>query len=425
MIAYLLSIVRLERSALLYISSFAMIFFAFLGLNGVLYNLFIIKLGFDVAFLGLLTASGQIAWALCALPAGIIGARFGLRGAVIAGYVAFMLGNALILTVPFMPHTSWAAILFVGTIISWVGAPLAAVNGTPYLMAVTSEQNRNKAFTFQAATGALAAFLGSLVAGLLPALLMRADGLALNEAAAFDGVMWLGILAYLVAIVLMVRTLSVPSLVQSTDGTGQARPRVPVKLLLFLGLLFILQLGSEMAVSVFLNVYFAQSLLISTSVIGLLFAASKLLPFLLSPLQPLLLNRWGSGPNLATGALLVALCAVLLAFVPAAAPAAAGFIFFGLVTSFNSTARNLFGQEAVQPRWRTISNAMVIIGTALATGLVGFIGGSFIEKAGYQGLFLSGAIMAGVSVLLYIPWQRRASQKPAMPVPIPLEERVK
>jgi MFS family permease len=299
------------------------------------------------------------------------------------------------------------------------------VNGIPYLMAVTSEENRNKAFTLQAATTALAAFLGSLVAGLLPALLMRANGPALDEVAAYDGVLWLGILAYLVAIVLMVRTLSVPSLVQSTDGTGQARPRVPVKLLLFLGLLFILQLGSEMAVSVFLNVYFAQSLLISTSVIGLLFAASKLLPFLLSPLQPLLLNRWGSGPNLATGALLVALCAVLLAFVPAAAPAAAGFIFFGLVTSFNSTARNLFGQEAVQPRWRTISNAMVIIGTALATGLVGFIGGSFIEKAGYQGLFLSGAIMAGVSVLLYIPWQRRASQKPAMPVPIPLEERVK
>lgn len=71
---YLFSITHLDRSAILYVAAFSSVGFGYLGMTNVLGNLYLLGLGFDTAFIGTLTASGQIVWALTALPAGAIGA---------------------------------------------------------------------------------------------------------------------------------------------------------------------------------------------------------------------------------------------------------------------------------------------------------------------------------------------------------------
>ena len=47
--------------------------FGYFGIQGVLLNLYLLRLGFGSPFIGLLIASGQCIWAITALPAGAIG----------------------------------------------------------------------------------------------------------------------------------------------------------------------------------------------------------------------------------------------------------------------------------------------------------------------------------------------------------------
>ncbi len=65
----------------------ALLAFAYFGLQGVLLNLYLLRLGFGLEFIGLLNGSGQLLWAAAALPSGALGRRIGLRPALILGTV--------------------------------------------------------------------------------------------------------------------------------------------------------------------------------------------------------------------------------------------------------------------------------------------------------------------------------------------------
>jgi len=59
--------------------------FGYMGVAAVLFNLYVLRLGYTVEFLGILGGIGFAVYALVSLPAGAIGARIGLRRAVSLG----------------------------------------------------------------------------------------------------------------------------------------------------------------------------------------------------------------------------------------------------------------------------------------------------------------------------------------------------
>lgn len=406
MFAYLLSITRLERSVLLYVASFSAVGFGVMGVTGVLGNLYVLGLGFDTAYLGTLTASGQLIWALTALPAGAIGARFGLRGAVIAGYGLFSLFNLAYLNVPLLPREAWGAGLMITNLLVWTSVSLVSVNGVPYLMAVAPENERSKAFTLQTALLPVAAFLGSLAAGFLPGYLVQSSGGRLDEISAYRAALMLPALAFFGSALLMFRARPAPALNQTSADA--ARQAAPLGLLAFLGVLFGVQIASENGVIFFLNVYFSRDLLVSTSLIGTVFAVVRLLPFFISPLLPLALNRWGSGFTLASSSVLMGISALAMAFFQHWAAAGLAFVLASLASSIAMPARSLFGQESVQPRWRTTVNAVTTISLAVGVGLAGYGGGLLIELNGFRGLFLVSAGFAVAGVMMYAAYRKLA-----------------
>jgi MFS family permease len=222
MLSYLLSITKFDRSVLLYMLAWSMIGFVHLGIYLVLTNLYIIKLGFDLSYVGILNGSGQIIWAIFALPAGMIGARFGLRNSLVAGFAIVSFGMAGFLSIAWLPQPAWTAGLLLSNAFTWIGAAVVVVNGSPYLMAITPEKDRNKAFTLQAALFTLAAFVGSLMAGMLPDFFLGRFPGVVTEAAAYNTVLWLSVPAYLVSAVLLLK-VPVPS--RSSLPIFRVRPR--------------------------------------------------------------------------------------------------------------------------------------------------------------------------------------------------------
>src|ERR671932_559453 len=77
------------------------------GNQAVLLNLYLLRLGLGAQFIGLLIASGQLTWAIAALPAGAIGQRLGLRATLILASALAALGMGLLLLVELLPRSLW------------------------------------------------------------------------------------------------------------------------------------------------------------------------------------------------------------------------------------------------------------------------------------------------------------------------------
>ena len=106
----------------------------YFGISGVLVNLYLLRLGYGVEFIGLLIASGQGLWAVTSLPAGALSRRIGLRTAMILAPAFVAGGLGLMLLVEMLPRSVWSMWLFAGWMTSWIGASLLNVSSAPYMM---------------------------------------------------------------------------------------------------------------------------------------------------------------------------------------------------------------------------------------------------------------------------------------------------
>ena len=64
-----------NRDTYIFLMVCALDAFGYFGVQGVLFNLYLFRLGLDAQLAGWLIASGQIMWAIAAIPAGAMGRR--------------------------------------------------------------------------------------------------------------------------------------------------------------------------------------------------------------------------------------------------------------------------------------------------------------------------------------------------------------
>src|SRR6266480_4334527 len=93
LIAYLRTFGRFQRNARLYLISSALSGVT-LGIILVLYNLYLISLGYDTYFIGLIILNGTLGAGLAIFPAGICVDRFGGKSVLIWASVAVGLAGA-------------------------------------------------------------------------------------------------------------------------------------------------------------------------------------------------------------------------------------------------------------------------------------------------------------------------------------------
>jgi MFS family permease len=186
------SVIRgFNGSLRLWLLAWALASFAYFGLQAVLLNLYLLRLGFGPQFIGLLVGSGQVIWGLAALPAGALGRRVGLRTAQQAALVLLAVGFGAVLVVEALPRPLWEVWLFGWWAIGWIGAALLTVNLVPYLMAIADDlDQRNAVFPVQTAVSTLMTLVGSLIAGALPGLVVSWTGGSLGEPAPFRTALW-------------------------------------------------------------------------------------------------------------------------------------------------------------------------------------------------------------------------------------------
>ena len=385
-----------------YILANAAVGFAYFGIANVIYNIYLLRLGYDLALIGRVNGVGLLNWALMALPASLIGRRFGLRRVMMFGSLVITLGYVLFLLIDLIPANDRISWLFATSSLVWIGAAMVTVNGLPFLFSVTRVEARRHALAMTNAATAFMAVLGSLVAGFLPGWVAALTHTSLEQAFPYWLTFWLTPVFFVSSIYFFWRMI--PAEVDDNSSeTWQGAP-VPLSIFLFFGVVIFLQTASEGGVRAFFNAYLDADLGVSTAHIGALYGLAGLLPIIGALVMPPMVNRLGSGKALGVTALGMAAVLTLLGTFQNILAAALGFILFNILAALAGPIRGVLSQEIVAPRWRGATSAILILGLALGWASMALIGSAIIGVIHFGGLMvlsaLSGLLSAGL-ILAY------------------------
>lgn len=379
--------------------------FSIAGVRAVLFNLYMLRMGYGPQSIGGVNAvTGLIFW-LFSLPASTLASRWTMRRALIAAVGLMAAGLGLLPLTDSLPASWRTGWLVWTTALVNLGQTAYFVNITPFLMSASAPEERHRVFSVQVAVSPLAAFIGSLVAGVLPGVSATLLGVPAADPAAYRYPLLLAALVLLPAMLALMATRDVPA--GQAEGSAGQGGRPPYALIAGIALAVLLRLAGRSAAITFFNVYLDEHLHASTALIGALAAAGQLLSVPAALLSPLVSSRWGSVRTIVWGSLGMALSMLPLALIPH--PAAAGVAFVAVAALFSVTTGPLriYSQEIVSPAWRTAMSgaAMAALGVSISATALG--GGYAIAALGYRTLFLAAAGLTALGALLFWAFFRR------------------
>jgi MFS family permease len=364
-----------------------------------LYNLYLLRLGFREDFLGLVTGAmtgGSIAGSLLSALAV---RRFGLRNTLAICFVSIAFIAALRATV--RTEAALLVLALAGGIISaaW------AVCLSPAVAQVTIEKDRPVAFSFILSTGILIGVLGGLAGGRLPALLSHLH-LADSLLESYRGALLVGCALVLLAVWPLSR---VKIVTPAPSKRGFYRPSPVVTR--FLIAIAAWNLGIGMF-NPFFNVFLSR-LRLPVEQIGSLFSAAQVAQAGAVLAAPIVLRRLGltrgvSGMQFATAIALLGLSA-------ATGPIGAGLGFAAYTMSQYMTEPGMFTflMDGVPPQDRSNASALNFLVTFAAQAIVAAIAGRMLARFGYPPVLLVAALICVLAALLF----RVLLAKPSPPVP--------
>lgn len=423
--SYLTALRSFQRNVWLYLVAMSLIGFTVDGgIYSVVFNLFVLRLGYDPAFVGQVNSIGLLAFAICSLPAGALGARMGNRRAMIMGLFTLM-GSGLLLALSEFIPASLRAYWLIGFYMGYHSSiAIFFVNTAPFLMATTHESQRSHAFAIQSAMISSAAFVGSLVGGLLPGFFANALALPLDAATPYR---------YPLLIAALMIVLGIGALVAAKESSGSEAAttvvppplpprrtypslfRVPrfqrinwktmergfVILLVVISLVRLFQIAGMAVLSTFFNVYMDDGLGAPTAQVGLITGLGRLLAVPLVLTMPILAERWGHRHLVTLSSFSAVFFLLPVALLPNVWAAGLGYMGVMAGSSIRYTSFMVFIMAMIKPEQRSLMSGLSEMTAGLSFAAMAWIGGYIIVNQGYQALFLVGAGATCFGTLLF------------------------
>jgi MFS family permease len=405
MAGYLLDLRRLGPTVGLYFLGVSLVGFALDGgVFAVLLNLFLIRLGYGPELIGVVNSAGTLTFALASVPAGALGGRYGSRGMLLIGIGLMCVGCMLMPLADALPPAWQLPWLISFSIGIYLGLALFFVNTAPFIMGAIDADRRAQVFSLQTALLSLAAFAGSLAGGFLPPLLATLLGADLTEPAPYRYALIVAGAALLPAFFALraARPGAPPAEPPATPG------RAPVDaagaifgLLALIAIVRLLQVAGLAATGTFFNVYLDSALLLPTAQIGAIIAAARLLGVPAALTTSWLTKRFGTRTVVIWATFGSALSILPIAFIPHWTAAGLSFIGVTGLSWIRYAASTVYFLELVPPSRRAMVSGVTEMAAGICFTAMTFGGGFVIALYGYNVLFLAGAIVTGLSALIF------------------------
>lgn len=412
---YVQTVRRFHPRVWFYLIATSLIGFAYDGgIYSVIFNLYLLRLDYGPELVGQVNSVGMLAFAISAFPAGALGERWGNRRMMLVGLTLMGLSSALLAQAEFVALANRPLWLMTTYIVVNCSLAFYFVNSVPFLMNITSADERSAAFSIQSAMISLAAFVGSLVAGFLPGYFAAWLGLPLASPTPYRyplllaallllGGVWVFGQSRLPVSVAVAKPVALP-------GAATVKEERVWPLIGAITIVRLLLVGGSAVAMIFFNVYLDAGLNVPTPQVGIAISLGRLLAVPAALLTPLIAARWGNGWVTILASFGMSLFLLPLALLPVWYAAIFGYVGAIAMTSVRYPAFLVYTMDLVPARYRSLTAGSGEMAAGLSFAVVAFAGGYIITAGGYRPLFLAGAAISLLAaVLLTVFWigQRR------------------
>lgn len=382
------------------------------GIYGVIFNLYLLKLGYHEDFMGLMLGVVYVSSGLLSVPAAMLCDRIGRRKTLLLSSVVLALGLALLYTI------TTREILLLGSVLYGIATGMTAVASSPFMAENSSRDERIHLFSMNSVVMMSSSVLGSLAGGMLPGLLGGAMGDGTGLVESYRLTLYLSMIAVLLTLVplALIKETNPPRLERRERFRLIARViRSPhVQRLVFVNML--IGIGAGMVVP-FFNVYFYDVLNATTGQIGLIFSVGQIVMVAGLLIIPLMVGRFGKVRTIALTQLLSIPFLILIALTTSIYFAAIGYIMRMTLMNMANPAISSFNMEIVAEQERATVSSLTQMGWYLLYALSTFISGIMMSRGSYLLPFLITCVVYFIAAVAYYVFFLRIERATTMPIP--------
>ena len=376
-----------------------------LGIFRLLFNFYVLSLGFDEKLIGNLAASSNLTALIVALPMGYLADYLGRKSSLIIS------GVAVFLTIGMMALWPVTSMLYAMNILTGAAQSLAAVTMSPFLMENSREHERTYLFSFSSGIQMVSASVGSWIGGYLPSWIATTRNIGAVSSQAYSGSVLVVSITLALSIIPLI-LMRMPRLdhqertVFAPLSYAAKQPKQLTKLILPVLITFI---GAGLIMP-FMNVFFRLQYHQTDQVIGILFAWGSLAMGLGLLIAPPLAERFGKIQIVVITQGLSIPFLILLGFSPIFW--ASGLAYFIRVALMNMSGPiyQTFVMEKVEPSSRAMVASLVYMSSNFGNAFSPMISGILQVRYGFGPPFLGTIILYVISVFLYWHFWWRKSE---------------
>ena len=370
---------------------------ASLGVYRLLFNFYVLSLGYNEALLGTLITTSSLTALIAALPMGYLVDVIGRKSALIGGTLAV---SAAIVAMILWPS---AGMFVVMNVLLGLGQSITGVTMGPFLMENSSDKERTYLFSFASGLQTASNSLGNWIGGSLPTWLSAMNlGESATSPAAYG---WsLGVIA-LGGVVAIIPLLF---LVTPRLSAGERATFAPVsyffKNLNLLGKLVLPILVTSFGAGLimpFMNVFFRNVYHQSDAVIGTMFAWGSLAMGVGLLIAPPLADRFGKIQVVVVTQTLSIPFLFLLGFSPWFGLSAAAYFFRLALMNMSSPVYQTFVMERVDNSARATVASLVSMSNNVGWAFSPQVSGWLQVSYGFQPAFGATIVLYAASIYLY------------------------
>lgn len=386
---------------------------AALGVYRLLFNFYVLSLGYDEALLGNLVTTSSMTSLIVALPMGYLADLLGRK-------VSLVLSGAL-MSLAIVAMVVWpSAEMFIAmNVLIGVSQSLAAVTMAPFLMENSGEQERTYLFSFGSGLQMASASVGSWIGGYLPTWVGLARSVEPTHSQSYGGALFLIAAASALGMIPLL-LMHTPRL-QRAERTvfapilyARKHPATLGKLILPL---LLTSIGAGLIMP-FMNVFFRQVHGQPDPVIGALFAWGSLAMGIGLLIAPPLAERLGKIQLVVITQGISIPFLILLGFSPWFWVSAGAYYIRLALMNMSTPVYQTFVMEHVESSARATVASLTSMAWNFGWAFSPTISGLLQVRYGFGPPYLGTIILYTVSVGLYWAFFLRGSREP-VPIPNP------
>jgi MFS family permease len=369
---------------------------AAMGVFRLLFNFYVLSLGYNEALLGRLITVSSLTALLFALPMGYIADLIGRKNSLL---ISGALMSASIAVIVFWPSQG---VLYAMNMVSGLGQSLAAVTMAPFLMENSGEKERTYLFSFSSGLQMAMASMGNWLGGYLPTWIGVSRGVPAVSSEAYAGALLVVSLTVALGLIplAMLRTSRLPRSERSVFAPLSFASKQPALLGKLILPMLVTSIGAGLIMP-FMNVFFRQVHHQPDPVIGSLFAWGSLAMGVGLLLAPPLADRMGKIQLVVVTQALSIPFLIILGFSPIFWMSTIAYYSRLALMNMSGPVYQTFVMEHVEPSARATVASLVSMAWNFGWAFSPTISGYLQVQYGFGPSFLGTIILYTISTIMY------------------------